>query len=67
MFRNGAAVMLSKSERSGVMRPNSVADPDRGARAAYEDRAAKSDPRHDAATAAEAGEETSAEKITAKE
>lgn len=35
MFRNGAAVMLSQLERSGLMRPNSVADPDGGAWDAY--------------------------------
>jgi len=33
--RNGAAVMLSKFEQPGLMRPNSIADPDGGAWDAY--------------------------------
>ena len=35
MTRSGAAIMLSQFERSGLMRPNSVADPDGGAWDAY--------------------------------
>jgi uncharacterized glyoxalase superfamily protein PhnB len=33
--RNGAAIMLAQFESSGVMRPNCVADPERGALDAY--------------------------------
>ena len=35
MTRNGAAIMLSQFEQAGLMRPNSIADPERGAWDAY--------------------------------
>jgi len=35
MTRNGAAIMLSQFEQAGLMRPNSIADPDGGAWDAY--------------------------------
>jgi len=35
MWRNGASIMLAQFESAGVMRPNCVADPERGALDAY--------------------------------
>jgi NADP-dependent 3-hydroxy acid dehydrogenase YdfG len=44
-----------------------LAEPDRAARATYEDRAARSDPRHDASAATESGEDAESEKVSTKE
>ena len=51
----------------GLKADKILAEPDHAVRAAYEERAAKNPPSHEGAAAAQTGEETEAEKVSAKE